>query len=94
MGEIKEQQVNVPYIVYEGSMVRAERHAKRIIIALIMTVILLFVSNGLWLYAWMQYDYIASEISVDAQDGIANYIGNNGDITNGENSSKEGNKTP
>jgi hypothetical protein len=71
-------------------MTRAERHAKRLVIVLIMTIILLFISNGCWLYAWTQYDYSGTEtISVDGKYGNANYIGNDGDIINGEDSGQK-----
>lgn len=73
---------SIPYIVYEGAQARAERTSKRLTIALIIAVILIFISNALWLYAWSQYDYTSEEISVDAQDGIANYIGERGNINN------------
>lgn len=77
---------NVPYIVHELSMARMERQIKRLWIAVIAAVFLLFASNAAWLYAWCQYDYSSEEIVVeqDAQDGgNANYIGNDGDIVNG-----------
>ena len=77
---------NVPYIVHESSMARSERQIKRLWIALIVSVCLLFASNATWLYAWLQYDYSSEETIVeqDAKDGgNANYIGNDGDILNG-----------
>lgn len=94
----EERRVNtepVPYIVFESAQARSERHIKRITIALIVAVILIFLSNALWLNAWMQYDYVgyddSNEITVDAGSGTANYIGNDGDITNGENNSEKDN---
>lgn len=76
---------NVPYIVHELSMARMERQIKRLWIALIICIIMLFASNAAWLYAWCQYDYSSEEIvTVDGKDGVANYIGNDGDIVNGE----------
>lgn len=84
---------NVPYVVHESSMARAERHNKRLWIALIVTIAMIFASNALWLWAWMQYDYTSEEIIVeqDTKDGgNANYIGNDGDIVNGI---SEGNNT-
>ena len=59
---------NVPFIVYEGTLVRHEKTVKRLIIALIITIVLMFLSNLGWLYAWMQYDYIGEEITY-SQDG-------------------------
>ena len=84
----------ISYFIYEEEQARNERHIKRLIISLVITILLLFFSNAVWLWAWMQYDYIGEEtvsqtVDVDAKDGIANYIGNNGDIVNGESYSKE-----
>jgi hypothetical protein len=77
----------VPYILYESEMTRHERTIKRLVIAVVVAISLMFVSNLAWLYAWNSYDYVSSEtssVTVDGKDGIANYIGNDGDITNGE----------
>lgn len=76
---------NVPYIVYESAQTRLERVNKGLIIALIISVVLIFASNMAWLYFWNQYEYTTDEttIDVDAKDGVANYIGNDGDINNG-----------
>ena len=78
----------VPYYIYEGELVRHERTIKRLIIVLTISIVLLFASNALWLYEWTCYDYVSS-VTVDGKDGTANYIGNDGSITNGENSGNE-----
>ena len=78
---------NVPYIVHEGSMARMERMIKRMTYALVMAIVLLFASNALWLYEWMQYDYVSETITLESTKGHANYIGNDGDIYNGESDS-------
>ena len=92
MEEVKN---DVPYIVYEGEQARNERHIKRLVIALVTALIILFATNGLWLYAWTQYDYTGDEtVTVDGADGIANYIGNSGIINNGENSNSQAEDTP
>ena len=83
---------SVPYIVHESSMARMERQIKRLWIAVIVVVCLLFASNAAWLYCWMQYDYTSEEVIVDvnSDDGCnANYIGNDGDIVNGESNRSE-----
>ena len=57
----------------------------RLIAIVIVCICLIFASNAAWLYAWCQYDYSSEEIvTVDGKDGVANYIGNDGDIVNGE----------
>ena len=79
---------SVPYVVHEGILSRMERSNKRMLIALIIAVALLFASNALWLYEWTQYDYCgettSQDVTLESKDGIANYIGNNGDINNGK----------
>ena len=79
----------IPYIVYEASEARAERSIRRLIIALVIAVVLLFASNAFWLHAWMQYDYADDSVEIDAGSGTANYIGQDGDITNGTDKSEE-----
>lgn len=86
-----EEIASVPYIVYESAQNRMERTNKRLLTALIIAIILAFISNLVWLYAWMQYDYSSAEtesIDVDAKDGTANYIGNDGAIINGTDKSQ------
>lgn len=79
-----EERTTIPYIVHEGTMVRMERQIKRITVALIVTVILMFVSNALWLYAWTQYDYTSTQsVDIDGKQGNANYVENGGSIVNG-----------
>ena len=80
-GEIK----SIPYIVFEGAQARNERAVKRLVIALIVTILLMFASNGIWLYCWMQFDYVTedSSITLDALQGDANFIGERGNINYG-----------
>ena len=76
---------NIPYLVYESAQARSERTIKRLILALIIATVLIFASNLVWLYCWQQYDYTSEETKIDvkADRGNVNYIGNDGDITNG-----------
>lgn len=79
---------NVPYIVYEGTMARFERTVRRLIILVGILAVFLFASNAAWLYAWNQYDY--EGITVDSENtGNANYIGASGVINNAESGSQE-----
>ena len=73
---------NVPYIVHESSMARMERQIKRLWIALIVSIAMLFSSSAIFAWAWMQYDYESYEITADG-DSNANYIGQDGNIYNG-----------
>ena len=57
---------------------RLDRINKRLTIMLAIATILIFVSNALWLWAWMQYDYESSMVETTySQDGQGtNIIGN------------------
>lgn len=82
------EEKQIPFIVYESESAKSERTIKRLIIALIISIILIFASNAFWLYAWSQYDYSSEEtvttVEQDAKDGgNANFIGKDGNINNG-----------
>ena len=60
----------------------SERMVKRLWIALIICIALIFASNACWLYAWMQYDY-SSEETIYQQDGeVTNIIGDSNEVDN------------
>ena len=76
---------NVSYIAFEAEMARYERTIKRLLIALIVSVVLIFASNIAWLCFFSQFDISDTAVTLDSQDeGINNYVGNDGDIDNGE----------
>lgn len=72
----------VPYIAYESAMARNERHIKRLIISLIISIATLFAANIAWLLYLSQFKFESTEISSEG-GGNANYIGEDGDIYNG-----------
>lgn len=76
-----EEQMTVPYIVYESAMARSERHIRRLVIALIVAVVMIAVTNIAWLYYESQFDTM--EYSQDGA-GINNInTGEQGNILNG-----------
>ena len=84
---MEKENATIPYFVHESVMARNERQHKRLVLALIISIVLVFVSNALWLYAWLQYDYTGETVTIDSEEGIANYIGGSGGIINGKDSS-------
>ena len=79
----KEQHAEpVPFIVHEGTTARAERTAKRLWITILLLIVLLVGTNGAWIWYQSQFEDIA--ISQENEDGYNNFIGNDGDIFNGE----------
>ena len=80
-----ESKSDIPFAAYEAGEVRHERRERRLVVALVIAILVVFLCNASWLYAWTQYDYSSEEIIVDSNDGgNANYIGNDGDIVNGQ----------
>lgn len=82
---LRQDSINVvSYLVYESAQARSERTVKRLIIALIMTIVLLFLSNAIWLHEFNNFDWETEEI-VYSQDGRGlNSInfGSQGDLNN------------
>lgn len=74
----------VPYIVFEGEMVRHERTIKRLIMTVIVTVALLFASNIAWLMFFNTFDVESTEVTLDSHEqGNATYVGQSGVVDNG-----------
>ena len=82
-----ESKIEVPYVAYEGTIARFERSIKRLIISLVIAIALIFASNVAWLVFFDQFTAIedVDDVSLENDEGNANYIGNNGVIENGEN---------
>ena len=75
----------IPYIVYEAEMTRSERNFKRLWVVVIILISLLVTTNLCWLAYESQFETVEStEITQENADGYNNYIGNDGDITNGK----------
>ena len=74
---------DVPYIVFEGEQARNERHIKRLWIALIILITLMFASNAIWLYAWTLYDYNAVTYTQDGEGFNNINTGTQEDVVNG-----------
>lgn len=74
---------DVPYIVFESEMVRLERIIKKLFVLIVVLIVLLFGTNIYWI--WYENQFI-DEVTVtqDNTDGYNNYVGNDGDITNGK----------
>ena len=81
--KVKEQHAEpVPFIVHEGTMARAEITIKRLWITILLLIVLLVGTNAGWIWYQSQFEDIA--ISQENEDGYNNFIGNDGDIFNGE----------
>lgn len=75
----------VPYIVHEAALARLERTIKRLWILALVAVALLVATNMAWIWYEGQMEVIEStEITQENENGYNNFIGNDGDIYNGE----------
>ena len=77
-----QQAADVPYIAYEAALTKAEFSFKRLWAAIILLIVLLVGTNGAWIWYQSQFEDIA--ISQENEDGYNNFVGNDGDIFNGE----------
>lgn len=63
-------------------MSRMERIIRRLWILCIILIVLLVGTNGAWIWYNSQFEYF--EITQTNDDGYNNFIGNDGDIINGD----------
>ena len=73
---------DVPYIAHESAVARLERIIKRLWVLALVLIVLLAASNAAWLYYESSFEEI--RIEQDNESGYNNFIGNDGDIYNGE----------
>ena len=74
---------DVPYIVHECAVARLERVIKRLWKLVILLIILLVASLSALIWRESQYQTIETTITQENAEGYNNYIGNDGDIVNG-----------
>ena len=87
MGDCKSCESNKPNVrQYDIDLLSAmaERTIKRLWIIILVLIIALIGTNGAWLYYESQFETITTEVTQENADGYNNYIGNDGDIVNGE----------
>ena len=74
---------DVPYIAHESAVARLERVIKRLWVLTLVLIVVLAASNAAWIWWESQYETIETTITQENADGYNNYIGNDGDIVNG-----------
>lgn len=72
----------VPFVVHENMRAQMDLHARRLIRVIVLLVVLLVASNFGWLLYEQQYETV--RVKQENERGINNFIGNDGDIYNGE----------
>lgn len=87
-----EDKIIISRYAFERMQTKEEKNNRWKNIFILVLIILLVVTNAMWLVAWNQYEYVDDySIDLSADDGSdANYIGNDGDINyGGEDNSTE-----
>lgn len=75
--------VSIPFVVHEAALERQDRVIKRLWILCIVMFMAFALSNIAWIVYESRYEDETITVSQENEDGINNYIGNDGDITNG-----------
>lgn len=83
MGVRMDKEKTIPYFAHEGIVARMERANRRLWILCIVLILLLAGTNGAWVYFESQFADETLTVTQDSPDGVNNFIGNDGDITNG-----------
>lgn len=79
-----ENNIIISRYAFERMQTKDEKNDRWRNIIILVLIILLVVTNAMWLVAWNQYDYVDYAVDMDTgEGGDANYIGNDGDITYG-----------
>lgn len=74
----------VPLVVLENTRAQMDAHFRRLVCVIVLLVLLLVGSNVAWLVYESQFADEVYEITQENEDGYNNFIGNDGDIYNGE----------
>ena len=76
---------DVPYEVHKEMADMQERHIRRLIYVIVFLVFIIFFETITVFWFLGQYEFSTETVTVDSTDGIANYLGGDGSITNGNN---------
>lgn len=68
----------VPHAVFDSAVAKYDKIVHKLIVALCIVIILLFVSNAVWLFVWNAGNVGRKETTVITKDGVSNFVGNDG----------------
>lgn len=72
----------VSYLVYESDQTRLYRIIHELIVAIIIAIMLLFISNGLWMWVYSQNTPSSNTITQDGE-GV-NIVGDSNEVQDGK----------
>jgi len=75
----REDAVSIPYFIHEAEATRLERVNKRLFIALLIVLAMLFITNAGWIVYESQYQTVEVSQEVDTGEGAA-LVSGTGDV--------------
>ena len=82
---------NISLIMLESAMMHLQQANKRLARITICAIILMCFMFGFFVYLFTAFEITTEDIAIDAGNGNANYIGNDGEIVNGSDTCEEDN---
>lgn len=82
----KRKPENVPYVVFDDMVANYQWIIKKLVWALIVAIVLLFVSNVVWILEWCSYDYDSAETTLESDgdnNNLSNYMLGDGGVIYG-----------
>ena len=81
---------SISLIAMESALMHLQQANKRLAVITIVTLVIMSMMLGAAIYFFTQFEVSTEDVVVDSSgNGNANYIGNDGDITNGIGMSEE-----
>lgn len=74
---------SVPQVAFESVLMHFQKVNKRLTIITITALVLMGLMFGAFIYLFTGFEVSTEAVTIDSHQGTANYIGNDGDITNG-----------
>ena len=82
---------NISLVMLESAMMHLQQTNKRLARITICALVLMMFMFGFFVYLFTAFEITTEDIVIDSSNGNANYIGNDGDIVNGDDNSQEEN---
>ena len=79
---VEKTPTNVPYVVHESAMARAERQSKRLVAVIILLIVLLVGSNICWIAYENSFDDMTETYTVEQDGAETNNSVINGGVIN------------
>lgn len=80
---------NISLIMLESTMMHMQQINKRMARITVLAICLALFMFGFFVYLFTAFEITTEDVAIDSGNGNASYIGNDGDIINGNDNSQE-----